>query len=169
MALLGSKWMIALLIIVAVLVILYIAGRKSAHSEIIIEASTSEVWSILTDVPQIKEWNSVLIPLEGDLRIGNTVNYEFHQDENNVSTMPAKVKQMIDAELLNQGGGIPGVLTFDHRYILEEVNEGTKVIIHEEYRGIMVPFWNPDPVERAYGRLLEELRERVIKLKESEG
>ena len=168
MALLTSKWMIAVLAIVALLVILYLIGRKSAHSEIAIPASAQEVWAVLMDTEKIKDWNPVLIPIEGELKEGGSVKYKFYQDENNVSEIPAKVKHIKEASLLNQAGGMAGILTFDHRYILEEIEGGTKVTIHEDYRGIYVPFWNPAPVEEAYKRLAEALKARVIELKNQE-
>lgn len=168
MAIFTSKWMIAALALIAVLAILYLAGRKSAHSEITIAASPAEVWAVLTDTDKIKDWNPVLIPIGGELKEGATVTYEFHQDDTTSSQMPAKVKRMVAGELLNQGGGMPGILTFDHKYILEAVGTDTRVTIHEEYRGIYVPFWNPAPVELAYHRLAEALKDRVLHLKNQE-
>ena len=169
MALLGSKWLIAVLVILALLVILYFVGRKSVHAEVVIEASPEEVWSVLTDIPKIKDWNTVLIPIEGELTEGATLTYEFYQDEGgDAAVMGGKVKRIIEHQLINQAGGMQGVLTFDHQYILTELDEQTKVTIHEEYRGIMVPFWNPKPVGEAYERLLASLQERVMDLKNRE-
>ncbi len=161
MAILSSKWMIALLILIAILIILYILGNKSAHSEITINATTQEVWAVLTNTEKIGEWNTVLVPVEGELKEGNTLTYEFYQDSDKPAVMPATVQKIDEGKLINQSGGIPGILTFDHKYILEQADQGTKVTIHEEYRGIMVPFWNPGPVEEAYHRLNKALKERV--------
>ncbi len=169
MALLGSKWLIAVLVILALLVILYFVGRKSVHAEVVIEASPEEVWLVLTDISKIKDWNTVLIPIEGELTEGATLTYEFYQDESgDAAVMGGKVKQIIEQELINQGGGMQGILTFDHQYILTQIDGQTKVTIHEEYRGIMVPFWNPKPVGEAYERLLASLQERVMDLKNRE-
>ena len=159
--------MIAALILVSVLLILSLLGRKSVKSEILIPASPQAVWNVLTDLEKVKEWNPVLIPIEGELKEGATIRYEFHQDDANSSIIPATVKKIAVGKLLNQAGGVPGVLTFNHKYILEEMENHTRLTIHEEYRGIYVPFWNPAPVELAYGRLAEALKERVIQLKNS--
>ena len=64
-------------------------------------------------------------------------------------------------------GGMTGILTFNHKYILEKTGTVTKVIVHEEYKGIMVPFWNPSSVEKAYEKLLLELKQRVISLSQN--
>lgn len=161
----NSKWMIAVLVIVVILAMLYFFGRKSVHTQVMIEATPDEVWQVLTDVPRIKEWNEVLIPLEGTLQEGQVVKYEFRQDADNTSQMSATVRKVVEGELLNQSGGMPGILTFDHRYILEAAEGRTRIVIHEDYKGIMVPFWNPAPVEKAYVRLLNALKDRVIELK----
>ena len=140
------------------LILLYFIGSKSVHTEILVNSSAEKVWNALTDVSKVKEWNKVLIPVEGEIREGNKVVYEFYQDPQNISVISAKVRKREEMKLLNQYGGIPGVLTFNHKYILKTVDDQTKVIVHEEYSGIMVPFWNPSPVEKAYSRLLESLK-----------
>ena len=45
--------------------------------------------------------------------------------------------------------------------MLEPTGNSTKVIIHEDYRGIGVNFWNPQPVEEAYKELNIALKNRV--------
>ena len=47
-------------------------------------------------IEKIKEWNPVLIPIEGELKEGTTVKYEYHQDENSKSIIPATVKQIVE-------------------------------------------------------------------------
>lgn len=167
-AIFTSKWMIFVCLVILIFIILYMIGQKSVHSESFIPATPEEVWSVLIDTQNIKTWNTILIPIDGELREGASIKYEFYQDENNRSVIPAKVRQMVENNLLNQKGGMTGILTFDHKYILEPEKGGTKVIIHEDYRGIMVPFWNPAPVEQAYTRLAEALKDRVIFIKEQE-
>ena len=161
MDLLKSWWVLVILMVLAILIILYVVGNKSVHAEVVIKAKPAQVWKVLTDFETIKEWNPVLIPLNGELKEGEKIRYEFRQDENNSTEMPATVQQITEEKLIHQSGGMAGVLTFNHQYQLEAVEGGTKVTIHEEYRGIMVPFWNPKPVEAAYGRLLKALKKRV--------
>ena len=159
MSILSSKWIIGLLILIGSYLILWIIGKKSVEAETAINASGDEVWEALTTVEKVKKWNGVLIPVEGEMQAGSVIKYEFYQEENGeVAVMNAKVVEVSTQELINQRGGIPTILTFDHRYILTK-NEGqTLVKIKEEYRGVMVPFWNPDPVEKAYERLLTQLK-----------
>ncbi|MBX2874514.1 MAG: SRPBCC domain-containing protein [Saprospiraceae bacterium] len=161
---LQSKLLIALALIVLVLSILYLLGRKSVHHEIIIQVSPEQVWTVLLDTDSYDAWNPVMKVLEGKVAEGNKVKYRFTQDAENSSEIPSKVKKIIPNQLLNQGGGMPIVLTFDHQYRLEPVEEGTRLIIHEDYRGIWVNFWNPAPVQAAYEKLCEATKIRAESL-----
>ena len=156
-----NSWMIYIIIILLAIVVLYFTGSKSVHHEINIAASPEKVWKILTDSDKYDEWNPTMELLEGKIEEGNQVKYRFTQDEKNVSEIPSKVKKIIPNKLLNQGGGLPFVITFDHKYILEQKGEGTQLTIHEDYKGIYVNFWNPRPVELAYKRLNEAIKNRA--------
>ncbi|APD07736.1 hypothetical protein UJ101_02236 [Flavobacteriaceae bacterium UJ101] len=150
--------------IIVLLMVFVLMGKKSVHHEIIIDATSDQVWEVLINMEKYPEWNPVMQLLEGEVKEGNKVKYQFTQDENNISEIRAIVKQVIPNKLLNQKGGVPLVLTFNHKYILEP-NEGqTKLMIHEDYRGIGVNFWNPKPVEQAYKRLNKALKLRTEKI-----
>ena len=164
MAILKSKWVLFVGIPVIVLLVLFLIGKKSVHAEIIINDSPENVWKVLMAKESYPEWNTVLVPVKGNLVVGEAVEYEFTQDENTKSIIPSNVRKILENKLLNQGGGMFGVLTFDHKYILENVDAGTKVTVHEDYRGIAVPFWNPEPVQKAYERLCKDLKNRVEEL-----
>lgn len=153
---------ISVLVILCILVFLYMIGKKSVHAEVDIDANPTLVWSILTDVENASVWNSVLVPESGQLKVGNTIEYAFYQNEGGEpSRMSAKVHELVEEQLINQKGGMPFVIEFDHRYLMEKSSSGTKLMIKENYRGIMVPFWNPQPVEQAYQRLLNALKKEA--------
>ena len=158
---LNLKLLLVLLIIIAILTILYFTGRKSVHQEVFINASPEKTWSVLIDTDSYDSWNPVMRLLEGEVKEGGKVKYRFTQDADNVSEISSNVKKIIPNKLLNQSGGIPILLTFNHEYVLTLSNGGTKLIIQEYYIGIGVNFWNPEPVEAAYGRLVEAIKKRV--------
>ncbi len=156
-----KKMMYIVLGILAILIILAFTGNKSVHHEIIINADPEKVWKILIEMDEYPNWNPVMELIEGAVQEGNKMKYKFTQDENTTSEIGATVLQIVPNKLLNQKGGIPLVLTFNHKYLLESSGNSTKVIIHEDYRGIGVNFWNPRPVEEAYTRLNVALKNRV--------
>tara|TARA_B100000941_G_scaffold269750_1_gene227267 strand:- start:353 stop:628 length:276 start_codon:yes stop_codon:yes gene_type:complete len=89
----------------------------------------------------------------------------FHQEEGKSYPISAKVRKVETNSLLNQFGGYTGIITYNHTYTLNESYTNTKVIIHEKYDGLMVPFWNPKPVQKAYDRLNKDIKKRVESLK----
>lgn len=152
---------IALAVIAVALVVLYFTGKKSAHSEVVINAPAQKVWQVLTDTQQYPQWNPTLQLAKGELATGNKVTYQFTQDAENSYEVTATVRAIEPNKLLHQNGGMPLILTYDHRYILQPQGDKTHVTIHEDYRGIGVNFWQPTAVEEAYKRLNEALKIRA--------
>lgn len=161
---LSSKILIIGIIIFMLFIVLLALGNKSVHHEIEIDAAPENVWQVLVDTDSYDNWNPVMQLLEGEIKEGNKVTYRFTQDAENVSEIPSNVKTIVPNRLLNQGGGLPLVLTFDHKYMLEPSGSGTKLTIHEDYAGIGVNFWDPAPVAAAYGRLNEAIKKRAESL-----
>lgn len=150
-----------LAVLAIALCVLYFTGRKAAHSEIMIDAPVEKVWQVIRDTQSYPEWNSVMQLKRGNVAEGSELVYTFTQDEETQYDVKIKVKQIIDNKLLNQVGGIPAILTYDHRYALEPSDGNkTKLTIHEDYRGAYVNFWNPELVEKAYQRLNENIKTR---------
>ncbi len=147
--------------VIVVIIILIFTGRKSVHHEITIEAPSQKVWETLINMSEYPNWNPVMKLIDGEIKEGCKVKYQFIQDADNISEIPASVIQIVPKELLNQKGGLPLILTFNHKYILESSGNSTRVTIHEDYRGIGVNFWNPKPVEEAYARLNFALKKRL--------
>ena len=147
--------------VIALLLVLALTGKKSVHHEISINASVEKVWKTLTDMESYPDWNPTMKRLEGEVIEGNKVKYLFTQEEGKSYEVSSTVANIIENKLLNQKGGVPWVLTFNHKYIVEAQGSTSKVIIHEDYTGLGVHFWNPAPVEEAYQRLNEALKTKV--------
>jgi hypothetical protein len=149
-----------------VLMALSFLGCGTVHTEIVIPASSLAVWSVLTDVAGYDDWNPVLIPIEGDIRQGEKLKYRMIQPDGKESEVKAKVIEITKERTLNQFGGIWGILTFNHKWLLIPVDGGTRVTQHEEYRGIGVLFWDYSWVELAYSKANEALKKRVMRIVE---
>ena len=151
-------------LIVATTSLSALLGAKSVHTEIDIPASADKIWQVLVDVERYPEWNPVFTVLEGKLEQGNKITYQVQESEDKSAKIAAKVKSYIPHKLINQTGGYWGVLTFDHTYLLEPVENGTRIIIHEDYTGVWVNFWNPSGVEEQYKKLAVSLKNRVAEI-----
>lgn len=136
-------------------------GRKSVQTEIWINATPKQVWEQITNLNQYSDWNSVMIPLDGDLHVGRVILYQFNQDQKKSYEVSATVKKVLSEKWLNQCGGVPGFMTFDHHYELIPKNMGVHLIVSETYQGLMVNFWNPEPVKQAYQRMVLDLKRYI--------
>lgn len=159
-----NKFLIILLILLVILIVFVFTGKKSVRHEIIINASPEKVWQVLTNTDAYPEWNPTMQLVKGNVKVGNKVTYKFSQDTDKSYEVPITVREIIPQKLLNQYGGTPLILTYDHRYNLEPQGNTTKVIINEDYKGVGVHFWNPKPVEKAYGSLNKALKQRAEEL-----
>ena len=137
---------------------------KQVRAETVIPASPSQVWGVLTDPSGYAAWNPVIVPVEGEYRVGTKLVYDMKGPGDKSSRVTSRVVRMTSGVELNQRGGIPCVLTFDHHWLLEPSNGGTRVTQYEIYRGVGVPFWNPSWVEAAYRDANEGLKNRVLEL-----
>ncbi len=158
-----NKFLIILLVIVVILIILIFTGKKSVRHEITINASSEKIWQVLTNTSAYPKWNPTMQLVKGYIKVGNKVTYKFTQEDNNSYEVPITVKQIIPNKLLNQAGGYPFILAYNHKYILEPQGNTTKVIINEHYSGIGVNFWNPKPLEKAYEKLNKALKKQSEK------
>lgn len=135
---------------------------KEFRAEAVIEAPPERVWAVLTDTAAYSEWNPVFVKVQGGYAEGATVKNSVMFPDGQAVDMDARVEAFIPSRELRQSGGIPLVLTFDHRWILEPIDGGTRVIQHEIDRGIYLWFWNSEWVEPAYQRTVQALKQRVL-------
>ncbi len=154
--------------VVVVTALMAVLGKKSVRAEGVIDAPPSEVWAVLTHAEGYPEWNPVFVRVEGEHRESSTMRYQMAGPDGSVTAVEAKVVRVERERELNQAGGIPGILTFDHHWTLTPRDNSTHVVQHEYYRGIGVWFWDPSWFEDAYGRAIEGLSERVQRLRESD-
>ena len=143
---------------------LALLGQKKVHAELVIPASPSAVWAVLTDAPRYKEWNPVFVDVHGEYRQDEKLTYQMKDQTGKTSKVVAGVVKIEPERELNQFGGIRGIVTFDHHWFLEPVDGGTRVTQHEEYRGIYVWFWDPTWFESAYAQANEALKKRVLQI-----
>jgi len=140
------------------------ASTKSVHTERIIPASPEAIWAVLVDTDKYPEWNPVLVEAPGTMKVGASIPYQLREPNGRQYALTATVARVEPGVALEQKGGIPGVLTFHHQYRLEAVDGGTRVVQHEDYRGIGVWAWDHTWVQPAYARVNDALAERVSAL-----
>lgn len=160
------KWGLPVL---ALVVVTAFATRKTFHVETVIPASPEQVWAVLMDTKGYPEWNPVFVAVQGQYGEGAKMQNTVRDPDGKLLEMTATVKTLTPARELRQKGGMPGIITFDHQWLLEPVEGGTKVTQHEVDRGIGLWFWNSDWIEPAYRSVNEALESRANRLDEGSG
>ena len=153
------KWGVPLLF--AIVAAAAVLTKKTFHVETVVAAPPEAVWAVLTDTRRYSDWNPVFVAVDGAYAEGQTVTNTVRFPDGSDVEMAATVKTVSDREELRQTGGIPGFLTFDHQWLLEPVEGGTRVVQHEVDRGLWLWFWNSDWIEPAYSDVLDALAKRV--------
>ena len=156
---LPALWVVSALF--AIVAAASFATHKTFHVEIAIPASTDAVWAVLVDTEAYPQWNPVFVEVEGAYTEGETVLNKVRDPGGAVLEMTALVETVRPGAELRQSGGIPGILTFDHRWLLESIEGGTRVVQHEVDRGIGLWFVDTDWIEPAYSAANEALAKRV--------
>lgn len=154
------KIILPLIVLIVVIALLAITGRSSVHQEILIQSTPEKVWNTLLNTGDYS-WNPVMQLQHGELEEGQKVTYLFTQDEETSYEIKTEVIEITKDSLLHQRGGVPMIITFNHKYILQKKDSGTLLIIHEDYSGIYTHFWNTAAVNNAYTRLGNAIKKQV--------
>lgn len=155
------RWVIGVLVLLAMIVVVGLVARKSVKAEVVVGASPAEVWAVITDTASYGEWNPIFVHYQGTFAPGNTMQLRMKMGEEPPTPVQVQVKAFVPNEWIHQGGGYPVILTYDHNWYLEPVAGGTRVTQYEYYTGFYVLFWDPAPALRAYEQGNRNLKARL--------
>ena len=147
---------LALLVLLAVWL-----PRKSVHAELVIDAPAAQIWEVIMDAASYTQWNPIFVAVEGTFAEGASMGLSMRLEDGSVTAFEVVVKKLLPEQELHQRAGFPGILTADHQWLLEQTPAGTRVIQHEEYRGIGVLFYDPSYVQVSYAEGLAALKTRI--------
>ena len=144
-----------------------VMGCSDISTQIVIPASPVEVWKVLVDTKGYQDWNPTWRPKEGSLQQGAYIKYDYTQPGEDSIEMRFIVRKSVRPEVIEQSAGTSGLFTNEHRWVLEEVEDGTRVTQMESFSGILVLFSDLSWVEGAYRSVNEGLKGEVMKRKAS--
>lgn len=128
-----------LLTLVIVLVILNTLTTRSLKSEIIIDASSEEVWNVLMNHDAYPEWNPFIIKISGSTKPGDYLETKLQTEGNDPMVFkPIVLKNQFNQEFRWKGKlGIKGIFDGEHYFILEEISPNqTRFIQGENFTGL---------------------------------
>ena len=154
---------IALLLIGALIVASFLTS-KTFEAEITIAAPPEKIWAVLMDTGAYPDWNPTFVEVSGPYLVGTKISSRVRKPDGAFVEMRPTVKALVPNRELRQGGGLPGVLTYNHSWILQPVEGGTLVRQIDVDRGGFLWFWDSSWVEPAYRMANEALAQRVLAL-----
>lgn len=144
------------------LVVLSYTTAKTFRVEVFVPAPPESVWAVLVNTDAYADWNPVFVQVDGTYEAGGSVISHVLFPNGEVQTMSVSVDTVIPGRELRQSGGFPGFITFDHRWILDPTEGGTKVVQEEIDRGLYLWFWDSSWIIPSYQAVSDALKQRVI-------
>ena len=138
-------------------------SHKTYRVERVINAPAEKIWAVLMNTAAYGDWNPVFVKVDGTYRAGSKVQNTFQDPSGKLFEVTNSVVTVTPDRELRQKGGMPGVITFDHQWLLQPVEGGTRVIQNEVDRGLYVWFWDDSWIIPKYTQVLEALDAQVNK------
>jgi hypothetical protein len=113
---------------------------KIFRTSIVIDATPSDVWRILTDASGWLQWNTTVENIEGVIALGETV--KVYPKINPKRAFPVKVSEFVPDQRMVWTGGMPlglfkGVRTYTLE--LEDRSGGVEFTMEEVFTGLLEP------------------------------
>ena len=139
---------------------------KTFRAEITIAAPPEKVWAVLMDTQSYPDWNPTFVAVSPPYALGAKISSRVVKPDGAFIDMTPTVTALVTNRELRQSGGLPGVLTYNHAWLLAPVHGGTHVRQIDVDRGGFLWFWDTSWIEPAYQRANEALAARVLALQE---
>ena len=139
---------------------------KTFEAEITIAAPPEKVWAVLMDTESYPEWNPTFVAVSPPYALGVKISSRVMKPEGAFIDMTPTVTALVTDRELRQSGGLPGILTYNHSWLLRPVDGGTLVRQIDVDRGAFLWFWDTSWIEPAYQRANQALAQRVLAVTE---
>lgn len=139
---------------------------KSFRTTLLIDAPTSRVWSLLTDLPEWPRWNTTVDKVEGSIGLGSRVT--VYAKASPGRAFPLTVSELVPQQRMVWRGGMPlGLFTGTRTYTLSpQPGNGVEFAMAEVFAGWLAPLITrsiPDlqPSFEEFARCLKMAAERA--------
>jgi hypothetical protein len=135
-------------------------------STIDLDASSEEVWRVLTDTGAHADWNPFITELRGSLEVGSRIDVRIAPPGARPMSFHPTVTEVQPARRLAWLGHLlfPGLFDGAHSFTLEPLPDGrTRLVQSETFRGVLVRFSGRllHDTEAGFTAMNEALRRRV--------
>ena len=114
------------------------------ETSIEIEAGPAQIWQMLTDFDAYSAWNPMLADVRTRLEHGAEVRFQVLRENAGPLKLKGKITELQTAEYLAWRGGFPGVLSGEHYFRIEQLDERHCRFHHgEHFKGLLIPLAMP--------------------------
>ncbi|HPR99149.1 MAG TPA: SRPBCC domain-containing protein [Methanomassiliicoccales archaeon] len=115
---------------------------KEIKGSVMINVPAEKVWTVLSERAMYKEWNPFLTQLSGELKEGNLLDVTVALPDRPDTKFRSKVMKMESGkELLTKGAIKKGLLTSEHSFLIETINDNKCVFSQKViFTGVMTFF-----------------------------
>jgi hypothetical protein len=131
-----------------------------------IDADPEAVWAVLSDLPTYPSWNPFIREARGELAAGERLDLRMQPEGGRAMRFRPTVLNAEPGRELRWLGRLvaPGVFDGEHRFSIEPIAGGSRLIQEERFTGVLVPLLANGLRKRtlpAFEQLNEALRERA--------
>jgi hypothetical protein len=136
---------------------------KEIYTEIAISASSQRVWSVLADFAKYNEWNPFIRKVEGEPREGAKLKIHLTTPAGRNRTYEPKVTKVEPEKELRWLGKVPGFLSGEHIFAIEDVGNGRVKFVNREIFGGMLSSFFKDTadVKAGFEKMNKALKARL--------
>lgn len=139
------------------------APRATVVTEVDIDATPGEVWSVLGDPESYREWNPFIVSMEGELVEGATLTNTMRPEGGSEMTFrPTVLRAEPEKELRWLGRlFLPRIFDGEHYFLLDERDGGTRLVHGEAFHGVLLWFMDVERFRADFERMNAALKARV--------
>ena len=160
-----SLLIIAILYAVALVAANTSITQRTLQAEIIINASATDVWKVLTDFEAYPQWNPFIRQVTGKAEPGEKLTLQMRLGNRTMTIRPTVLFVQPQRELRWLGHlFIPGVFDGEHSFVIEPLGERkVRFIQSEEFNGLLIPFSKSllNETEQNFNEMNRALKERA--------
>ncbi len=115
---------------------------RSIETSIVVAAPAAVVWDVLTDLERYAEWNPFVLEAAGEAAVGAQLRVRIRPEGGRAMILRPTVTAVDPGRRfawLGRLWGVPGLFEGAHRFELEPVDGGTRLMHAEDFRGMLVP------------------------------
>ncbi len=114
-------------------------ARKEIRTEIIINASTAKVWTVLMENENYEIWNPFIVKSEGKIALNKRINNTVKNGKKEIIFRPVVTNLQLNKKFAWKGSlFLPGIFDGFHAFELHQINNyQTKLVHYEQFSGIL--------------------------------